>query len=102
MERYALVFHPPRAWIDSNLLAKVYSDLVLQGESEYVLEIMRIIEPTLNALSVLAPDGPASIFADVGLSSSIPVQLMGDGSNRILELILAMVSVGMASYLWMR
>lgn len=69
-----------------------YSRLEINGQQDVVLQILQIVEPTLQRLTILATGTEPRIYADVGTKPLIPVQLMGAGMSRILSLSLSIAS----------
>ena len=69
-----------------------YSQLERVGQQDRVLQILQILEPALQRLTILATGTEARIYADVGTKPLIPVQLMGAGMSRILALALSIAS----------
>ncbi len=70
-----------------------YGQLDVKGETDDIIEILRKVEPRLKRLSVV-PQGPiSSIYGDIGIGQAIPIQLMGEGTSKILTLSLAITAV---------
>jgi len=70
-----------------------YAKLDVKGETYDVVEILKKVEPRLRRLSVV-PHGPnSSIYGDIGIGQSIPIQLMGEGTSKLLSLALAITAV---------
>lgn len=72
---------------------KRYSQLEINGQQEGALHILKEIDSRLTKLAVVSAGQTPAIYADIGLSRLIPVQLMGDGMTRILSLALSIASV---------
>jgi len=69
--------------------AERFSKLEAKGRHEQIISMMRIVEPQLKRLSVLASAGQPEVYADLGLSQLIPVRMMGQGTGRLLTILLA-------------
>ena len=69
-----------------------YSRLEIDGRQDEVLQILQIVEPALQRLTVLATGPEPRLYADFGTKPLIPVQLTGDGMSRILSVALAIAS----------
>ncbi len=92
--------HEPRAVFLTARRASVseedvnrYSQLEINSQQEGVLDILKGIDPRLTKLAVVSGRPTPAIYADIGLSKLIPVQLMGDGMTRILSLALSIATV---------
>jgi hypothetical protein len=68
---------------------RLFSDVEAAKRQDDLLPTLRILEPRVKRLALLAPVGAPAIHADVGLSRLIPVAFMGEGFNRILSIMLA-------------
>jgi hypothetical protein len=68
-----------------------FSRLAIEGREQLLVEVLRVLEPRLRRLSVLAAGGRPVIHGDIGLAL-IPVPLMGEGMARMLSILLAIVS----------
>jgi AAA15 family ATPase/GTPase len=68
-----------------------YASLDVRGEQDFVLRILKKVEPRLKRLSIV-PSPTPMIYGDIGLGRSIPIQLMGGGTSRIFTLITTIAS----------
>ena len=66
-----------------------FSELEISGNLDGVLQILREIEPRLQRLAIVSAGQAPAIYASVGERRMIPVQLMGDGISRVLNISLA-------------
>lgn len=86
---------PPSEFLSSRLRisptedAEKFSNLEIVNSQEQVIEILKILEPRLKRLAVLVTGGVPTIYGDIGLSSLIPIPLMGEGMGRLLSVVLA-------------
>ncbi len=69
-----------------------YSRLEIDGRQDEVLQILQVVEPALQRLTVLATGPEPRLYADFGTKPLIPVQLTGEGMSRILSVALAIAS----------
>ena len=69
-----------------------YSRLEINSQQEGVIQILKEVDPRLSRLAVVSGRTTPAIYADIGLSRLIPVQLMGDGMTRLLSLALSIAS----------
>jgi predicted ATPase len=60
-----------------------------QGYLPEVEEVIRLIEPKLQRMTLITNDrGLPSVYGDIGIGALLPMALMGDGTNRLLDLAL--------------
>ncbi|MEW6578508.1 MAG: ATP/GTP-binding protein [Chloroflexota bacterium] len=72
--------------------AQRFSELAVQLRQQPLVETLKLIEPRLSSLSVQAMGNMALIYGDIGLGRLIPIDLMGQGTSRLLSIMLAIVS----------
>lgn len=72
--------------------AAVFSDLELASRQDEILPPLRILEPRLQRLSILLLAEQAVMHGNIGLSRQVPVQFMGEGTRRLLSILLAISS----------
>lgn len=69
--------------------ASLFGELEKQGKQDFLLEVLRILEPRLNRLANIPVGGVTILHGDIGLSQMIPLNLMGEGMTRLASVILA-------------
>jgi hypothetical protein len=69
--------------------AQRYSQLETVGRQDEVLESLKIVEPRLKRLAVLVTGGLPMINGDIGIGRLVPLPLLGEGTVRLLEILLA-------------
>jgi hypothetical protein len=76
--------------LDSPTLAQVWSDLDRRGRTAEALGLLRSVLPELNDLRVLTLNNMPRLYAvpQVAGASRIPVELLGEGMSRIIEIVL--------------
>jgi AAA15 family ATPase/GTPase len=78
------LFIPPRKYIQDTV--NRLENIKFRKEEHVIIKILQEIEPELKSLDILANN---VIAADIGRKNLIPINLMGDGINRLLAIILA-------------
>ncbi|MBI3260104.1 MAG: AAA family ATPase [Ignavibacteriae bacterium] len=102
LERPYIIKYPPHEDKEelqfirtSNIERKVNSQLwdktVLTDKEEYVIQALKIIEPTTERIGYTINEQKPIIKLS-NISDPLPLQSMGDGINRILTIILALVN----------
>lgn len=69
--------------------AEKYGQLDLIGKQEIIIEMLKIIEPRLKALTPIVIGGISIIHGDIGIGRKVPINYMGDGVSRLLSIVLA-------------
>ena len=81
-------------------LASRFSDLSKEGETAPILEALRSEFSFLRELSIELDAGYASVFASIdGLKRKIPAALVSDGFNKLLGILLSIVSASKGTLL---
>ena len=76
---------------DLHVTASMFSAIQLRGEDDKILRLVRLMEHRLNRLTIISIDNTPVIHAYLkGVKRPMPVQLMGEGFNRMLALALSM------------
>lgn len=73
-----------------------WDEVTLTEKEKYVIEALQIIEPDIESLAYLQSSDNGNRYPMVKLrhgGNRVPLQSMGDGINRILSIILALVNV---------
>jgi AAA15 family ATPase/GTPase len=81
--------------IYANNVAKMFDNIILTDKESYVIEALRIIEPSIEKIAFIEDEHSRQRNAVVKLSNMtkvLPLKNMGDGINRILSIILALVN----------
>lgn len=80
--------------IDREANGKLWDNITLTPKEQYVIDALKIIEPTVERVAFIE-EGTKNRSAVIKLSNNnnvLPLQSMGDGINRILTIILALVN----------
>lgn len=76
-----------------NELATRFGQLDVVGKQDVVVDFLRIMEPDLKSLTVIATGNLSMVYGDVGLPRKIPISYMGDGMFRLLTIITYMATL---------
>jgi hypothetical protein len=68
-----------------------YNRVVLRRKKGLVEELLKRVEPRLQAVESLQTGNEPLLYADIGLNEMIPVTQMGQGFNRLLDIYSEMV-----------
>ncbi len=91
-------FFPPSEFIScrSNISpvdnAAKFSEFEANNQQDKIVDILKIIEPRLKRLAVLATGGVPMVYGDVGVDYLIPISLMGEGIERLLSIVLLIMN----------
>ena len=80
--------------IDREINGKLFDNITLTEKEKHVIDALKIIEPSTERIAFVG-ETPRERTAVIKLSNNqrvLPLQSMGDGINRILTIILALVN----------
>lgn len=72
--------------------ADQYSALVKTRQEQEVVEAVRLIDPSIRRLTVVAEASGAALYADTGGKCLIPLAVCGEGMLRLFSIVLAITS----------
>ncbi|GAB4412914.1 MAG: hypothetical protein OHK0039_19270 [Bacteroidia bacterium] len=83
----------PSYLADNDMLNLWWSKIALTSKEDAVLSFVRLIEPRIIRLSLLERVGPKRLYAQVeGVSYPVPIHRFGEGINRLINLVLALLN----------
>lgn len=85
------IFLPSRAALQE-ADARHFSQLEQVGRQDEVLAPLHWLEPRLKRLAVLVNSDIPLIYGDLGLGRMIPLSMMGEGTGRLLSMLLAIAN----------
>ncbi|GHU49074.1 hypothetical protein FACS1894127_1300 [Clostridia bacterium] len=74
-------------------IAEMLSRISLEGEQEIVIKAMKLLDPRIRVLSVEIISGAPIIYADLGLSKKLPINVLGDGISKLMHLVFTMLTI---------
>lgn len=80
--------------IDKEINGKLWDNITLTDKEKYVIEALKIIEPSTERIAFIE-ENPRERTAVIKLSNApnvLPLRSMGDGINRILTIVLALIN----------
>ena len=78
--------------LDANMLAQWFGNLVLNDEKELLIKALRIFEPTLLDVQTIIKGAVGYLYAILDNGRKMPISYMGDGMNRLLNILLGIVA----------
>lgn len=74
-------------------VAVQYSELDINGNSDKIVDFLRIIEPKIKSISnVSLANNKSMLYVDIGINKKIPMSFMGDGISRLTSILLAILT----------
>jgi len=80
--------------IDNEINSKLWDNITLTEKEKYAIEALKIIEPRTERIAFVGetPRERTPVIKLAGSNNILPLRSMGDGINRILTIILALVN----------
>lgn len=69
-----------------------FGELDIRGQTDIIVDVLKIIEPNLKSLTTISKGDHALIYGDIGLSRKIPLAHMGQGTAKLLSIILTIAT----------
>jgi hypothetical protein len=86
---FSAIFIPARYRIPLEEDAKRFGNLDVVGQQNMLTDALKLIEPKLKRIAVVASGGVPVLYGDIGLSQMLRLPYMGDGMSRLASIILA-------------
>jgi AAA15 family ATPase/GTPase len=81
-----------RIFQNASVLSEWFGALELKGKKSECVEVLQMLDSRIKDLSVIVIGGLSGIYADIGLSSRLSVNMLGDGINKLMQIALVMLS----------
>lgn len=80
--------------IDSLVNGKLWDNITLTEKEQFVIDALRIIEPSTERIAFIGENSREriAVIKLSGTNNVLPLRSMGDGINRILTIILALIN----------
>ncbi len=72
--------------------AEMFGKIEMAGNKSHCVEVLKLLDPRIKDLSVIVIGEVPGIFADLGLSSRLSVNMLGDGINKLMHIALLMLA----------
>ncbi|PFV89684.1 hypothetical protein COL08_27880 [Priestia megaterium] len=72
--------------------AEKFGQLEMYGESDKILDFLKIMENRLRDLTTITANGDTMLYADIGIGRKVPIYYMGDGFVRLVSIILSVAT----------
>ena len=86
---FPAIFLPARGRFSPAVDAQRFGTLRTENKHDVILDALRVIEPRLRDLTVVAGRLGPLIYGDIGLPRLIPLPFLGEGMGRLASLLLA-------------
>lgn len=86
---FPAIFLPARFRIPPEEDAKRFSNLEVIDQQNMLLDALKLIEPRLKRIAVVATGAAPVLYGDIGFSQMLQLPNMGDGMSRLASIILA-------------
>ncbi|MBN1323516.1 MAG: AAA family ATPase [Methanotrichaceae archaeon] len=86
---FPTIFLAAKQRISTQEDAERFGKLEIMGEQDLLLDALKIVEPRLRRLAVVAIGGLPMIYGDIGLDRMLALAHMGDGLTRLSSILLA-------------
>jgi AAA15 family ATPase/GTPase len=80
--------------IDKEINGNLFDNITLTEKEQFIIDALKIIEPTTERIAFIGENSRerTAVIKLANISTPLPLRSMGDGVNRILTIILALVN----------
>jgi len=71
---------------------ELFSKIEIAGNKPIFIELLKLLDDRIKDLSVTVINGVSGIYADLGLRSRLPINVIGDGVYKLMHLVLIMLA----------
>lgn len=86
---FPTIFLPARFRVKIEEDVNRFSKLEIEGQQNLLIKALKVMEPRIKRIAVVALGGQPVLYGDIGLSQMLKLPHMGDGMSRLASLILA-------------
>jgi AAA15 family ATPase/GTPase len=87
------IFLASKSHVSPHENAVHYGELDIKGKTQTIIDSLKFIEPNLKGItSVALQNGTSMLYGEVGIGQKVPIPYMGDGTSRLLTILLSIVS----------
>jgi predicted ATPase len=83
-----------RSFFNLSRDTETYSFLVRRREEQQVIDTIRLLDPRVERLAIVSEASGATVYADIGGDSLIPLAVCGEGMLRLFSILLAFIRTG--------
>jgi predicted ATPase len=80
-----------KAPLDPVQLAELFGQIDISGRRGSCVETLQILESRIKDLSIIPLGGLSHIYADMGLPKKLSINMLGDGINKLMSIVLIML-----------
>jgi len=73
-------------------LVELYGKLDIENNKNSCIKILKLLDDRINDLSVIPFGGVTYIYADLGKNIKYPINILGDGINKLMQIILLILA----------
>lgn len=76
---------------NDSVITEWFGKLELEGKKQQIINVLKIIDPSICDVSTIAHQGQIQLYAKIG-TKLLPLKLAGDGINKLLFIALAIIA----------
>jgi AAA15 family ATPase/GTPase len=86
------IYFNSKTLVAGQQITEAFSVIELAGNKAQCVDVLKKLDVRIKDLSVVVINGISGIFADIGLNSRLSINMLGDGINKLLHIVLAMLA----------
>lgn len=81
-----------KVYVAPSEISELFGVLALKGQDSKIVDVLKLLDPRIKKLTTITIGGLSGVYADLGLSSLLSINMLGDGINKLMQIVLAMLS----------
>jgi hypothetical protein len=86
------IYFNSRAFISNQQVVEAFGIIELAGKKFKCINVLQKLDSRIKDLSVAVIGGISGFLADIGLNSRLSINMLGDGINKLLHIVLNMLA----------
>jgi AAA15 family ATPase/GTPase len=88
-----MVYLTTRLYYDAVIVAELLGKLEMEGDKSKCIQLLKLLDERIIDLSAISINGIVGTYADIGLPKKLPINMLGDGINKLLHIALTMITI---------
>jgi hypothetical protein len=73
--------------LTQNELSDLFGSILSNEQKQKITDALRFVEPKVKDFTVITSKGINNIYINIGLKISLPINILGDGINKLIQII---------------
>lgn len=79
-------------WFEPNMIAQWFGNLILNDKKGYIIDCLKLFDNRIKDLQIIVQNGFSYLYAFFEDGRKMPVNYMGDGMNRLMNMVMCILA----------